>query len=255
MQPQAEFGFKELFSQVIGDMAKAVCERTGETKQQQIARSSAAVHAIMGFLPRDVIEAMLAGHCLMFHELIVASVLDTLRGEPRATRRATRGTIVAMDKAFGNNLSPSGALPLRPSEGRRDVDESQATESPPVTANPPPVPGPKHAAKADKPAQTATAKASPEAIAACQANPEAMAALTAGDPDRFARALGVTPGQDFLTAAASPGSPFNGTTRQSSAAARSRLNVRSELSRCHDIPSSPRRRRPGPVPRLEDRGG
>ena len=53
----------------------------GETKDQQAARAVAATHMILGFFPRDVIEAMLAGRCVMFHELIVDSLRDTLRGE------------------------------------------------------------------------------------------------------------------------------------------------------------------------------
>ena len=56
MDTQPAFGFKELFAHVIGDMAKAICERNGETQQQQFLRSQAAAHMIMGFLPRDVIE-------------------------------------------------------------------------------------------------------------------------------------------------------------------------------------------------------
>jgi len=59
----------------------------------------------MAFSPRDLIETVLAGRCVMFHELVVDSIHHTLRGELDTTRRATRATIVAMDKAFGNNLA------------------------------------------------------------------------------------------------------------------------------------------------------
>ena len=81
------FGFNELFTHVVGEIAKAVCERSGETAQQQFARSQAAVHMILGFLPRDVIEALLAGHCVMLHETMLAGVHDTLLGEADAMRR------------------------------------------------------------------------------------------------------------------------------------------------------------------------
>jgi len=59
----------------------------------------------MAFRPRDVIEAMIASHCVMFHELIVDSAGDTLRCPDAAARRPARSVIVAMDKAFGNNLA------------------------------------------------------------------------------------------------------------------------------------------------------
>jgi hypothetical protein len=126
MDTSAAFGFRELFNHVIGDMAKAVSERNGETKQQQSARAQAGVRMIMGFLLRDVIEAMLAGHCVMFHEVMTDSVRDTLRGELDTMRRATRATIVAMDKAFGNNLARLERYQNRPSEGQRGtLDEAR----------------------------------------------------------------------------------------------------------------------------------
>ena len=120
------FGFQDLFNHVIGDMAKAVCHRNGESEERRYQRLQAAVQMIMGFMPRDVIEAMLAGHCVMFHELIVDSVRHTLLGEVDTMRRATRGGIVAMDKSFRGNLDQLGHFQLRPSTGRRDVAESVA---------------------------------------------------------------------------------------------------------------------------------
>jgi hypothetical protein len=95
---------EQLLSHVIGDMARAISERPGESQQQQFARAQAAVQSILAFQPADAIEAMIAGHCVMFHALIVDTVQTTLRGEPDTTRRARRNSIVAMDKAFGDNL-------------------------------------------------------------------------------------------------------------------------------------------------------
>jgi hypothetical protein len=105
MDTQPTFGLTELLTHLIGAVANAVSERDGETQHQRLARTLAAAHTIMAFQPRDAIEAMLAGHCVMFHELIVDSVHVTLRGEEPATRRATRGGIVAMDRAFSNSLA------------------------------------------------------------------------------------------------------------------------------------------------------
>ncbi len=130
MDTQPAFGFRELLNHVVGDMAKAVCERGGESKQQQFARYQATVHMIMGFLPRDVIEAILAGHCVMFHEMMTDSVRVTLRGEADGTRRATRGNIVAMDKVFGNNLARLERYQTRPAEGRRDAPEVLPSTAP-----------------------------------------------------------------------------------------------------------------------------
>jgi hypothetical protein len=102
---QPTFGLAELLTHVVGGIANAVSERPGESRQQQLNRSQAAVHTIMEFRPGGAIETMLAGHCVMFHEMIVDSVHATMHGEEAPTRRATRANIVAMDKAFGNNLT------------------------------------------------------------------------------------------------------------------------------------------------------
>src|SRR5882757_7389802 len=105
MDPQPQFGFKELFTHVIGDVAKAVCERPNESKQHQFMRTQAAIHMILDLQPRDMIEAMLSGHTVMFHALVTDSIHDTLQGQVDTMRRPTRANIVALDKAFHTNLS------------------------------------------------------------------------------------------------------------------------------------------------------
>lgn len=104
MDTQPPFGLQQLLRHIVGDMARAVSQRHDELPPRQFARAQAAAQAILAFGPRDAIEAMIAGHCMMFHELIVDSVQITLRGEVDSTRRATRSGIVAMDRAFGANL-------------------------------------------------------------------------------------------------------------------------------------------------------
>ena len=123
MDTQPVFGFKETFHHLVGEIAKAVAQRAGETEQQRLARTQAAVNAIMAFLPRDTIEAILAGRCVMFHELIVDSVSHALRGVEDSSRRAARGSIVSLDKAFGNNLARLLEYQSRPAEGQRDMAE------------------------------------------------------------------------------------------------------------------------------------
>jgi hypothetical protein len=233
MAPQQQFGFKELFTHVIGDMARAICERSGESTQQQFVRTQAATHMILGLQPRDVIEAMLAGHCVMFHSVMTDSIHDTLRGEMDTMRRGTRANIVALNRAFHINLDRLARYQTRPSEGTRDgqqeteaqaqtatadrtrreassgaaaaragVDptpaaetrtQSQTAPSPPVGSETPAV------SEAPAPFQP-----SPEQIDACRANPEAMAALEAGDAERFARAMGVDQSESWPATAALP---------------------------------------------------
>jgi hypothetical protein len=238
MASTPEFGFNELFASVIGDIAKAVSERSGETAQQQFYRSQAAVHMIMGFLPRDVVEVLLAGHCVMLHATMLASVHDTLLGEADAMRRSTRSALIAMNKEFNGNLHHLERYQARPVLGCNapamrptevNTAGTETTVAPTASGQPhavPESPKPSTATRErqaqpvqgdtvssaapqepDRPvdhdpeAMTEYHPSSPEMLAECQANPEAMAALTAGDPECFAKAP--------AEAANTQGSPFD----------------------------------------------
>jgi hypothetical protein len=157
----------------------------------------------------------------MIHELLIDSVHHTLHGEPDTHRRATRSGIVAMVRAFGNHLVQLERYQARPAEGRRDVPEQRAADAQDARRQPSP-PLTETAQGPEPPAATPIAVAepllepsapsvveinapyrpSPEAIAMCRANPAAMAALEAGDPEAFARALGVDQPSDAYVAAA-----------------------------------------------------
>jgi len=105
MSTQPEFSLKDLLTHIVADIVKAVSDRPGETPQQQFTRSLAVTHTILAFQPRDAIEAMLAGHCVLLHELIVDGVRDATGAATDTARRAARANLVAMDRAFGNNLT------------------------------------------------------------------------------------------------------------------------------------------------------
>jgi hypothetical protein len=186
MDTQPPLTFAALLTHIIGDIARALCERPGESPQQRAARMQAVTHAIMAFQPGDVAEAMYAGHCVMFHEMIVDSLRDTMRSEDDAARHVTRSNIVAMDKVFGNNLtrlerhraSRAEASPeARPAIPRAETDIADRIQ--------------RHLAWSPEP-QRQTAPAQPpaaEMIAGCLANQQAMAATDAAHPARSAMPL------------------------------------------------------------------
>ncbi len=232
METHSAMGFTQILSHIVGNVARAVSERNGETRQQSAVRAGCAAHMILGMLPRDVIEAMIAGHCVMLHELMISSVCHTLTGELETTRRATRGGIVAMDKAFGGNLIRLENYRTRPLMGpgveapvdarvdspmdepldetvapSRDIPEEVTISAPEDIAADDPAAVDEAAECVDNLVPSIPTAAM---IAACRANPEAMAALDAGDPEAFARAMGIeNPSEAFLEAATAPGGPFD----------------------------------------------
>jgi hypothetical protein len=236
MDTISAFGFEACCTAIVGDMAKALSERNGETPEQQFARAQAAVHLILGFLPRDVTEALLASHCVMFHELMVGGVHDTLCAQEGKARRAELHGLMAMNKAFCGNLDHLRHYQKRPAEGSREAPAGTEPTLPPVPAavEEPTVPVAAQAAASDVPEQMVAMPSSsadqtgPEsmpsalgkfaavyrpaaaAIAASRGNPAAAAALKAGDAVGFARAMGIEqPSAAFLAAANAAGSPFD----------------------------------------------
>jgi hypothetical protein len=109
-------------------MAEAVSVRPGETNRQGIVRARAARAMIEDLRPGDLIEAALAGHAVMFHEVMIDAVRGLLRGEPVEMRRGTRGSIVSLDKSFQGNL------------GRLRQYQSRSPEAAGIAARPSPEP-------------------------------------------------------------------------------------------------------------------
>ena len=128
-------GFTETISHLVGEMARAVCVRAGESQHQMLFRLQVATQMILGLHPRDVIETMLAGHCVMLHEIMTDDVRMSLSGQPDDERRATRAAVVAEVRAFNANLGRLQRYQTRLSQGQRDAPTKPAAAGPePVEA-------------------------------------------------------------------------------------------------------------------------
>ena len=165
MDMQPAFDFKELVTHIKGDVAKAVFKHGGKARQRPLPRSRVA--AILGFPPRDAIEASLGEHCLMLHELMADSVREMLRGEMDAPRRTACKDIVAIDKAFRDSLNGLEHYQLRLAGGGRH-------------------------ARAVSLAETTEVFQPPRDLGNLDAKP----ALDAGDAEGFALAMGVATPSD-----------------------------------------------------------
>jgi hypothetical protein len=173
---------------IVGDIARSLSVRGDQSPQRQADRARLATETIGAFQPRDVIEAMLAGHCVMFHALIVDGVQHALSDETGAARRPEYRIVVAMDKAFGNNLARLEAHRTRRAEAVADAEPEPAGAEPEpagaetdiaarIQRHLTPVPG----------RRSATA----EPVATRRADPEASAGLHDADPARLATVPGM----------------------------------------------------------------
>jgi hypothetical protein len=238
----------ELRTHIAGSIAKAIAERPGETEEQQLERFQTAIQMIMALAPTDAIETILAGHCIMFHEMLVHSFAEIFRAGTDAPLLASFSRLGVLDRCFGENLrrlerrqngTPEREKAKSTEAERKRTDRTDA--APTSAATPPESSAPSRATPAQatgdhgRPAgvegerETQSAPDDDEKypvrpemlafIASCvptrgkveetMKNEAAVAAMRSGDAAGFARALGVEPTPDFLAAAARPGSPFN----------------------------------------------
>jgi len=127
------------------------------------------VHMILGFLPRDVPEAFIAGHCVMLHEVMTLTVHDILSEDAEQPQRRPRHNPVALNKAFNDNLDRLEQYRLRPADGSRDTaPEPPRDAAVPAPEATPPAPPAGNAPPPAAAAQT-TADRQPEPVA-CPVN-------------------------------------------------------------------------------------
>lgn len=125
MDDTQEFGFQQLMLSIVGATAKVLSQRPGETPETRFSRLQAATFMTMHFLPRDAVEAILASHCVMFHEVMVDDLRTLLDAGTDNARRQWHAMLFTANKGFLANLDRLRQFQKRPSEGRRDEKPAQ----------------------------------------------------------------------------------------------------------------------------------
>lgn len=80
MTPDPNFGFEQVADAIIRDVVNTVADLPGLSPEQHGARSQATFRAVMAFQPRDAVEVMLAGQCVIYDHLLHDDVRDARRG-------------------------------------------------------------------------------------------------------------------------------------------------------------------------------
>lgn len=182
MTTQPEFGFAQLITELLRGLADAAADRPAETDAQRFARHQTVIFSVMAFLPRDALETMVAGQCVMFDHLLRDATRDLLRSEAEPVKRRIRSQVTALGRSFLKHLEE-----LRGLQARRG---QQAAASPSGEAAAPPEPDWQSVATAaDQPASAMAealapvrssqpaSSAAPEAAAQPQPTPSGKADL------------------------------------------------------------------------------
>jgi hypothetical protein len=136
-------------------VARAVCDRPGETDAQRESRTRQMVHATLGCEPRDGLEYMLSTLVFAHFNLILDSMRDVFQGQMDSVKQRTKTNIVALDRSMLGLLKELRAERKRPLTRTADdaPPEAIAAQTPPGPTPPGPTPlGPiKHPDAIQKP--------------------------------------------------------------------------------------------------------
>jgi hypothetical protein len=130
MQAPSEFGFEQLITELLRGLADAIADRPGETEAQRYARHQTAIFSAMAFLPRDAMETMLAGQCVMFDHLTRDAARDLLRNEAEPVKRRIRTQVTGLGRLFLKLMAELRRLQSR--SGQQTAASPHARPVPPT---------------------------------------------------------------------------------------------------------------------------
>jgi hypothetical protein len=143
MTPDPDFGYEHLMTELIRGVIHTVADLPGLTEAQRLLRHQTTVYAIMGLQPRDAVETMLAGHCVIYDHLLRDGARDLLRGQAEQIKLRARPSIHGSRKMFLTALATLSKMQLRPADTisvPRRAEASPKQSAPPAAPNPPPQP-------------------------------------------------------------------------------------------------------------------
>ena len=105
-----------MLTELLRGIAETVAVRPGDTEARRAARHQAAAASVLAFLPRDPVEAMLAGQCVVFDHLVHDTARDMLRGMEDTARPRGRAQLIAMGGVFLKYVAELHRFQARPVE-------------------------------------------------------------------------------------------------------------------------------------------
>ncbi len=153
MQPNPSFGFEQIVTEVIRGVLEAVAEKPGLSQDRRASLTQTVVCSVMAFEPRDPVEAMMAGQCIVYDHLLRDGVREMQRGQADQVTARARPGVLAVGKVFLATMAmllrmqrrPEAQLafarqPLAREPAKTPNDAGETTPAPPtprgVTATP-----------------------------------------------------------------------------------------------------------------------
>jgi hypothetical protein len=152
-----------LAEEMLQVVARAICDRPGDSSTQRDSRTRQMVHSVLGFEPRDGLEYMLSTIAFGHFQLILDSMRDVFHGQTDALKARTKTTIVALDRAMLEMVKELRMTGRRPTA--RSAEEARREAADEVRSPGPPPPSVDEQVAAEMPASVIVA-AEPAMVAA-----------------------------------------------------------------------------------------
>ncbi len=100
MTPDPNFGFEQVAIELIRGVVDIVAACPGMAEDQRFIKQQTVVHGVMGFQPRDPVEVMLAGQCVIYDNILRDAARDLLHGQDEPLKARARTGTLASGKLF-----------------------------------------------------------------------------------------------------------------------------------------------------------
>ena len=105
MTQTAAFTLEQMTAEVLRGIIETVGERADDTPARKSLRHATTVFSVMAFLPRDAIELMLAGQCVIFDHVLRDGARDLLRDQDEKVKARVRPQLVSTGNSFLKHLT------------------------------------------------------------------------------------------------------------------------------------------------------
>jgi len=153
MTPDPAFGPEQLIAELCRKVVDTVADLPGWSPEQRAINRRTAYHSVMGFQPRDPVEAMLAGQCVIYDHLLRDGVRDQLHTNARVRNANARPINLGAGKLFLSALAMLQRMRHRAASQAKAIAAETAQEAIPRTTLPDSA-----AAEPSPPASTVSAK-------------------------------------------------------------------------------------------------
>lgn len=156
MQPDPSFGHQQIVTELIRGVLDTVGSKPGLSPARRAAAVQTVVCSVMAFNPRDPVEAMMAGQCIVYDHMLRDGAAELLRGHSEEIMLKARPGVLACGKAFLTTAAMLLRMQRRAEKELafgRPVPAPEQAEDQPVSAPGDTAEAPPIAAHADAPAR------------------------------------------------------------------------------------------------------